>query len=318
MSDKWVNKIQALLDKAEGTSFSAERDALLEKADELMVKYSVEEYQIEQARRARGEAAVLRPLTKDVVIPYKSQADSYGDQLYYLLIYIAQAVGVRTLYRRTSKHESGDYGLGWLITLVGFEQDVNYVEMLYLTLRLQLVKSLEPEVDPALGYDANIYVLHEAGVKWGEICRLLNKVAGEDTWPVTPWPDGGKIHRAYDRECKARGVSGQAIYSHKTYRRSFADGFNSRIFSRLLAKRGDAQTALVLADKAKEVDDLWESLIPKPAETEEQPKQSKRVRKVKETPFNPRAYDAGTAVADKVDLSTMGERVDAAPKQSIK
>lgn len=317
MSDKWINKIQGLLDKAERTEYGPEREALQEKADELMLKYSVEQYQLEQAARSRGEAASMKPVTEDILIPYKTQ-NGWGQSVYDLLSYIAYAVGVKQVYRKIDKTPEGEWGLAWRVTLVGFESDIAYVKMLFMSLRLALLKSLEPEPSPGASYDANVFALHEAGIKWEEICRLMNKASEVGCWDRTPWPDGGRLKRAHKRECARLGVPYVATYSSSTYQRSFADGFTNRIFTRLMGKRRESSVSLVLHQKAEEVQSLYDQLVP-PIEvvevTEEKPR--KRVAKAKEIPFNWAASARGADVADRADLSSMGERVDRTSRAEV-
>jgi len=316
MTDKWINKIQALLDKAERTEYGPEREALQEKADALMLKYSVEQYQLEQAARARGEAASMKPVTEDILIPYKTQ-NGWGQSVYDLLSYINYAIGVKQVYRKIDKTEDGDWGLAWRVTLVGFESDISYVKMLFTSLRLQLLKSLEPEPSPSASYDANVFALHEAGIKWEEICRLMNKASERAGWERTPWPDGGRLKRAHKRECARLGVPYVATYSSSTYQRSFADGFTNRIFTRLMAKRRESSVSLVLHDKAVEVDKLYDELVPPLPPVKETGTKKRRVAKAKEIPFNWAASARGADVADRADLSSMGERVDRTARAEV-
>lgn len=223
------------------------------------------------------------------------------------------------------------------ITVIGFEADVRYVEMLFFSLRLQMLSMLEPQVNPAASYDDNVLSLHDAGIKWREIARLLNKhvkmVFREDTyvpswvradttmqldkddldryvaeqsgpWGYTPWPDGGRLIRAYKRACAAKGLEPVAVPNAATYQDSWMDGFRSELRRRLTKVRNEEGAGLVLASAMKLVqesyDDLWDELFPPappaPVQETQAVTKSRRARKVK---YQPVRYDENGAAAGR-------------------
>ena len=340
-SDDMLRKIQALLDKADGTDFGPERDALRAKADELMLKYSVEQYQLEEVRRARGEAISLRPITKDIVVPW----GKFAQKTYDLLLTIGSAVGVRALYRGWEN--------GWRVTLVGFEVDVKYVEMLWTTLRVQMLDMMEPSVDPSKSFDENVFMLRQAGMNWMMVRDRMNAHVTVEWHPFGytwndeeirtpraekdrqnkhivsqsgPWPyccdsksgTNTRLLTAYRKQCLLHGVDPAVIRSTEGYRNAWSDSFRTRILQRLMEKRGAAtETGLVLARKADEVYSAWKDLYDEEHKDDKPEKSRKRVAKYVEPAWDPQGAARGRAAADRADLSRLEERVSSPNRKSL-
>lgn len=253
--------IQGLLNKAESTDSPSEREALLERAEKLMQKYSIDAAMLANAKKLAGgpvETPEKRPFE------FMAANDKLGNQWYNLIIGVA-------------KHYDCDFfgwtsGNGWL---VGFPSNLDLVEMVYTSLRLQALAKLDPSPVRELAYDENVYILHEAGVKWQSIAHLMNKTYHEATelglplgpgWEITPWEvdssgkgkkDGGRLIRACKRWCKDIGEPYRAVSSPVTFQRSYAQGFLNEVRDRFarLRKYRDEQVAstsgaeLVLFDR---------------------------------------------------------------------
>jgi hypothetical protein len=301
----WVDKINALIAKAEASEFPEERDAFLVKADELMVKYAIEEYELDAARVASGLSSQLKPIIRDIEIPYMA-LDTASD-LYNLWYTITEAIGVKILFDRFTGN--GSSGYRYAFKVVGYDTDIRYAELLFTTLHLQMVKAIQPEVDLNHSFDANVFALHEAGIKWVEIARQLNKTGA---WDVvkTDWSDagsrviadGGKLKRAYRRECERRGIASHAIPQSKAYRNSFVGGFLYGLRIRLTTAR--EETALVSVDRKSKVEDLFNSILPPVVVVEDDGKKRKAVRasRVRVPRFDEVAWSRGREVARKADL----------------
>lgn len=310
-----INKIQALLAKAESTEFGPERDAFQAKADQLMVKYAVEQYQLDQARKGRGEKPNAAPVTRDLLIPWTPN-NKGGDAAYALFHQICYAVGVRALFRKFSCGEG--ISTWYVMTMVGYDAEISYVEMLFLSLRLQMVRMLEPEPSPTLSFDENVFSMHEAGLKWEQICRVMNRMAPNTGWPIVNWDpenkDNGRLRAAAKRWAKKIDAPYHPTVSHESYRRSFAEGFVYTIRRRLNAARTeDAGTALVLKSRIEDVEKVFEDLLeslrqPEP-EQPAKPSKRKRVAKFKEQRYDYVGAEAGRRAAERADLSKPGTRV---------
>lgn len=229
-----MDRVQAMLNKAEATDIEAEAQTYREAAARIMKKYQIDEAMLAQARMAEGVDD--KPDTRRITF-----ADSFSPLLEQLF----------SLACATANHTGCEFlgfwsGEGYM---VGYEKDLDYAEMMYASIRLQLLQRVDPKADPHKGYDENVYTLHEAGIKWQSIAHMMEQArynapvrSQAESWPVTPWEvdgqgkgkkDGGRLIRAAKRHCRDNGLEYVAIADPKKFRRSYADGFVSEIRMRL-------------------------------------------------------------------------------------
>jgi hypothetical protein len=116
-----LEKVRGLLAKAESTEFEEEADALTAKAQEFMARYA-----IDQAMLA-GEANAEGPSGRRVGV-----GDPYAQGKASLLAAIARANRCRTVWM-------GGYGFS---TVFGFPNDVDIVEVLYMSLLVQATRAM--------------------------------------------------------------------------------------------------------------------------------------------------------------------------------
>ncbi|MBX3286298.1 MAG: DUF2786 domain-containing protein [Actinobacteria bacterium] len=132
-ADTWTNRIQALLTKAESTSFPEEAEALIAKAQELMARHAVDEAMLaERGQRQRAE------ICTDVVLveaPYATPKSS-------LLAAVARANNCRTVRGPAAN------GAQRCIVL-GNEADVDNVLTLFAALSLHAVRAMLDAPVPA-------------------------------------------------------------------------------------------------------------------------------------------------------------------------
>jgi hypothetical protein len=115
--ERMLARIRALLAKAESTEFAAEAEALSGRAQELMARYSID-HALLAARAGRGELPGGRRIPVDS--PYEEAKAT-------LLNTVADANRCRAIWSRE---------LG-LVTVVGFEPDLDAVELLFTSLLVQ-------------------------------------------------------------------------------------------------------------------------------------------------------------------------------------
>lgn len=284
-TDRMLAKVQALIAKAEATDNTAEAETYFAKAEQLMTQYQISEAMLEATRPA---AQRMKPGRKYVAVCEKSHLD---DQFVDLVQRLAVHYGCRVLF----------YGLGYdyardiSVDVHGFESALRSFELSYTALHLDLARQLTPKPDPSRSFDENVYVLHEAGVKWRDIADAMNRtyneissgsISDEDTparrqakaWRaavreskkepgvLVPWPDGHRLINAYKRWCAEIGDAPRAIQSPVTYQRNFAEGYVNRVAYRLREMRrkeeraAGAGSALVLRQDA--VDEAFEETHP--------------------------------------------------------
>jgi uncharacterized protein DUF2786 len=116
-------KIRGLLNKAEKTTFEHEADAFLRKAQELMVKYSVNEELLWKSDLSKEPPA---PITMVMVI-----RDKTGKQWLQILLNSCARFNRCKMYMQ-----------GGVMKVVGFESDTLFVEMLYVSIKKQMDFSL--------------------------------------------------------------------------------------------------------------------------------------------------------------------------------
>jgi hypothetical protein len=115
--------VRALLAKAESTSFEAEAEALTAKAQQLMARHAIDEAVARSGRHDPSERPSARRTPVDD--PYASARSS-------LLHVVARANGVRSVW----------YPDQALMALIGFDRDLDAVEVLYTSLLVQATRSM--------------------------------------------------------------------------------------------------------------------------------------------------------------------------------
>ena len=288
-----LSKIQGLLDTYQSLMATNPEgaQAYLDKAEQLMQKYTIDAAMLANATRMAG-GKVEKP--EERRFTFMSSKDELGNQWYNLIIAVA-------------KHYDCEF-FGWTSGngfLVGFPSNLNLVEMVYTSLRLQAMTKLDPKPNKRLSFDENVYILHESGIKWRNICFLMNQAFYEEKelgrlerlgipddtddtwnfrvnqdsagWQETPWEvdekgagkkDGGRLIRAAKRWCKEIGEPYRAVATPVTFRRSYAQGFLNEVRARFahLRKYREDQIAstsgaeLVLLDRNKLVNNALEEL----------------------------------------------------------
>lgn len=116
-------KVRALLAKAESTGFEHEAEALTAKAQELMARYTIDEAVANAVGGGRKEKPSLRRVPVD---------DPYANPKSSLLAVVSSANNVRSVW-------SEDFAL---MTLVGFEADLDTVEVLFTSLLMQASRAM--------------------------------------------------------------------------------------------------------------------------------------------------------------------------------
>lgn len=277
-----LRRVQALITKADRTTFDEERDALLTKADELMFKYAIESYEIDAARdkKDRKEQIVKRS------IPMVNNDSPVIGMLIDLMSSVAKHTRCRVVYSGAQSN--------WLVSalVVGFESDTEYCEMMYTSLWLQMTNHLEPKPDPDLSFEENVVMLLENGLKRERVCQLFD---------MDYMSNHAKISRIYRKYCEANGVNykPRSRPTGSTYAQNFARGFASRVSARFWEIRqaqGDSVagtgTELALRDRDSEVKDALKDMFP----------ELSSLRRRAEGKFNETARTRGDAAGKVADL----------------
>lgn len=262
-----LRRVRGLLDKADSTKFEAEADSYRQKADELMLRYAIDSFDVASARNdaTKRETPVLRKF--DIC-----KADNpIRISLIDLVASVARHARCRVVIHggnlpTSYSNRASEYIPTVSTTVVGFPADTEYAEMLFTSLWLQMSSEIEPKPNPEMTFEENVVMLLEAGQSRKHIAEMM---FGEFTHSM-----GQRMSKVYKEWCIANGKP----YSGKgtrplpiTYMRNFAAGFVSRVDIRLyeIRKRsekavgGGEGTAIVLRDRDAEIRDAYRVAFPK-------------------------------------------------------
>lgn len=266
--NKVMERVAKLLDTAEHPNTpESERQACRERADQIMLKYAIEEANLDRTREASS---------RSVPILVRFDVCDAGSHLQDQLIQLAGVVADH--FRCKIVFSTYPYG-SIKAQAVGFESDLKFMQFMFAQLHLHLSGELQPEPDPSKSFDENVYLLHEAGVKWQKIAHLMNvawrqmgstpawrqsvRVGKEGPDVLVPWPDGKRLITAYRRYCAKVGEQARAIQSPVTYQRNLAEAYKDRIWSRLYEMRTRHNTAgTALALRTEDVEAKYKELFP--------------------------------------------------------
>lgn len=214
--DKMMERIRNLLARADHpTANKHEADMCREQAEKLMRKYRIEE----EALIESGDAVVngINVLFREV--PVYNVGSKYSDVYRSLVSYAITHTGCQGVF--TGSSANGER----MITIVGYEADIRYAEVLYNNARLLFADRMEPKVDPNLSDMENVYRLRSSGLERRIVADRMGWVKG-----------GAKVTRLYKAACEARGeepiLTGQGTMVDD-YIIGYCDGFKNEFWSNL-------------------------------------------------------------------------------------
>ena len=130
MSAKYIEKINKLLRKAESTT-PAEAEALFEKAQELMTSYAITEAMLAEARGDDVREEIVRKEIEYTGIYQRALFD------------LGFVVGNNNQCRSLIHNRNYTKPKATIQTVIGFESDVNRVEMLTTSLQIQALAAMQ-------------------------------------------------------------------------------------------------------------------------------------------------------------------------------
>jgi hypothetical protein len=249
--EKILDKVRKMLNLADNPGATdEERAAFIEKADHLMVKYAIDAAMLEAEMTPEERR---RPVSE--TFEAYSSWTTWDTKFRTILVQLGKGCRIR----------AANTGYWGTLSIVGFQEDISYFKMLWTTIYLDFLSKLDPKWNVNFGDDENIYNFVRSGKKWeyiAEICR--------DHDINMPWPDGGRLKRAYHRHQKKIGEPPRSHTGrHEAYRESFAEGFTMEICRRLSNLREEAEeqvkssgAEIVLWRAQEDVDALFYELHP--------------------------------------------------------
>jgi len=231
--DKVLRKIQALVDKAHGGTTDAEAAACLAKADELMVRYSVENFQLLDPKRATTARGVTydKPEVRDIIILDVESATDLDRYMMLALSRIFQSVAQHLFIKvgSISYKES---------RVVGYPVDLRFFEMFFLKLKMQMFSEMIVKVDPEGDWVAQVAGLKNMGYKWEQVHYRMQ---GHPDYPAKgmPWSKqaGSKFIGKVNRYFKDNDVPRNTSSNPAAWRQDYVDGYAARISERLYEMR---------------------------------------------------------------------------------
>lgn len=330
-----LDKVRKLIAKADGTTIPSEEQAFREKADELMERFSIEMWMVEAANE---NSAARKPVGKMLNIDWLY---NHPFQTEIWTLYHAAAYFTRCVVASWKWHDGK-------IGVVGLEQDIDYFDLVFTHLLLEMGRKLLPQVDPNRDAEWNAYSLRSKHLGWPEVAFELSKAG------MLPWPkdasgyelEGWKYERVVDYAglataqkwrraarklyrdyCRKNGVEPESSKQPAVSAKSYAMGWSQEVRRRLHANEEarletyqGTGAELALRDIRTVVKEAVEDIFPRPKPRPLTPEEEERLRrqrerdarrplpKLKEAPFDPDAYARGTTDAKDVDLAANPHR----------
>jgi hypothetical protein len=265
--DKVLDKIRALINKAESLEASGDKlamneaDACRKRADEMMQKYAVEEWQTVRAAPTAAKPTRIKIDLGDGDNPFLLEIAT-------LVNIVAKFTKCSSIWMTGSGYQSYIQEYAWVY---GYESDLRYFEMLFTVIHLHMGGAIFPKPDPNKTLGQNAYELHNAGLNWFDIAKAYgwyqvppapgeprDMYVNRETNVRASWARSiGRIKAAYSAEVSSRAEVPLRIppSGSETYRRNAAQGYLARINQRLREISGQRGSGaeLVLADKSQNI-----------------------------------------------------------------
>jgi hypothetical protein len=316
---KMLERVRALLAKADGTPFPEEAESFRAKADQLMADYAIAQWQVDAAQQGTAKP---KPEVRHVDFTWWTRQNQMREALWDLMY--ATASHARCTIALRGYGDNHTYGE---MPVIGLASDLDYMDMLFTHLMLQMQRQLHPSVNTNETLGENALRMRSAGksmregrdamapLLWqaGMLPLTAAQQARFGTEPGTEWrrlPGAlqkslvGRVRRALNEEAKRQEMVVPDVHP-RVWQRSFADGFVQGVrsqFRRMRQAQGgsDNPYALALVDIAQQGRNLYDEMWPQP-EVDPNAKASKAVSR--ELRYDYRAADAGRVAGEKADIS---------------
>lgn len=227
--------IRDLLARAASTEFEAERDSCLAKADELQTKFQIEEWEL--ANADDKESVGRTPIRRDMDVSWfmDEGKSAIRSALWSMFLNCCEHV------RCVVAHSKADYRAK-TIPVFGLEADIDYLDMLFTNLFLQMMSKVRPKFDPdkSLGY--NVYNAKEAGMKYGDIAKWAGHpewitIKGYSKRGYPQYQYNGIMIREMKKFAKENGLTVHKEISLNYYLEDFCSAFVGSVNLKLSAMR---------------------------------------------------------------------------------
>lgn len=319
--DRMLTRIQKLIDKAYGNTTEEEKKSLLAKADELMVKFSIEQFQLQDPNRPNTAPNVKgsQPELRHINFTFREEGDDPLDW--------DVKSAMKTMFHGVCEHLFVRIGSinSEQAHCVGYPADLDFLEMYFLGLKMHIVANLSPSVDPEITWQENLHPLKMSGRTWEAIhYKLMN---GHPDYPYKDQQWERKIGVRFTAEYKKQEGNRRVTPTNmRVWRTDFISGYVRRLQQRLIESRRETirqneNLPALIADKKSVVDEaLWAQFpdlrpCPEGCQCDKchicSDKECQRVRcrrsrmpapRVRYRNLNTSAYNAGTRIANTADI----------------
>lgn len=304
-----LRKVRALIERAEHPETpKLEADSCRAKADDLMSRYAIEEWEALKSGGATG----MKP--DKIKIDIGEEGDPFLDRIAHLVNVVANYCHGSSIWMKGSGRKGfrSEY-----CYVYGYQSDLRYFELLYTTLHLHMAGAMFPKPDPSLTMDENAYNFREAGLNWIDIAfawgwyevpreegEARNVYVNRNTLERASWARSvGRIKKAALAEYARRGESPikLAPAAAFNFRLNGINGYIDRIGQRLREQAGrrGVGTELVLRDRSQNIAAMIAEDFP-----------SLGFSKQRDTRFNAAAYARGVSHANTASLAPEANGAD--------
>jgi Protein of unknown function (DUF2786) len=311
-----LERIRGLIAQADSTPEPGEADVFRARADELMEKYTIDLWQVQQAQDGIGR----RPEPEARQFDFSwFREHPRSSELWSLMVNTGWHCRVTVVPHSWRGNH---------IAVIGLPSDLDYFDMLFTHLMIEMGRKLLPHVDMKLSPGENAYNLRTANLGWPETAYELSK-AGMLPWPkdangvvlegykyaqvesraglavAQKWRRAArKFYRDYIR---VNGLESEPGKKPEVAARSYAQGFVMELATKMRNQEklrrerpGDTSTALALRDIRQVVNEFADAMYPRPEG------QSNGRAIQRSQAFDPNSYRRGTMDARDVDIVQHG------------
>lgn len=312
-SEKILGKVRGLLAKAADPGIPPEEaDSFRQKADELMVKYAISQWQVQSAD-ANDRDIIARQYDFSWYTEESGDTKEHKSTLWSIMLTVSRHCRVKIITYKPDFY-------GGTIPVVGLKSDLDWFDLLFTNIMTDFVAGLEPRPLPNLSFEENLARLKDAGMKWQRIVELLWNAGmiSHEKYPTMPTQKqihGMYLAGVYNRFCEENGRHRMRV-SPTVWRRSYSEAYDGRLWERLAEMRRRTQrsqdssgsgTELVLADIWTRVE--HQALVLYPKRTEVARPRRGRTAQPRSYAYSAEAARAGRERADNVRLTASDKEI---------
>lgn len=313
-SEGIMRRVASLLERAaHADTPQAERETAQELADTMMAKYRLDRAMLNFNRDEKEVREPMHRAYKRISLVNREAITGRKDVVEYTL-----EGWINALRSEVYTHCGCMVATLQDATVVGYEEDIFYGDMLWATVFQDMITRIYPGWTKGRSFDENVYMLKKAGFSWPQVREMGLKAEARDrSGPLTAKNAGSKLRVAYKRHAATLGEivpeGRQQPANPWNFRRSFVAGYYNTLTIRMQHLKEQQvpseEGALALVKDEDRIKQMFYKMFPSMMPTPEDEKDylpEQKGRKKKEPKVKPidlNAYYAGVDAGEKVNLS---------------